>query len=117
MPSLGSPDNVYLGGEPLVILGPEHAGTLAGGGLAKADVKRALWEGARVPVEAFSEENLARFATIDPRRFGRLARGDWLAPALTPDDMMIVVAGGPGKHSAVVPTFGTTRSVTVKIEP
>ncbi len=109
-------NNVYLAGEPLVVLGPEHARTLAAGGLAKADVKRALWERARVAMEAFSAENLARFATIDPARFGRLAPGDRLAPALTADDMMIVVAGGPGKHSAIVPTFGTTRSVTVKVE-
>jgi len=28
---------------------------------------------------------------------------------------MVVVAGGPGKHSAIVPTFGATRSVTVAI--
>jgi hypothetical protein len=26
------------------------------------------------------------------------------------------VAGGPGKHSSLVPTFGATRSVTVAIE-
>jgi hypothetical protein len=35
---------------------------------------------------------------------------------LTPDDLMIIVAGGAGKHSALVPTFGATRSVTVAIE-
>ena len=28
---------------------------------------------------------------------------------------MIMVAGGPGKHSVVVPTFGATRAVTVAI--
>jgi hypothetical protein len=28
----------------------------------------------------------------------------------------VVVAGGPGKHSAIVPTFGATRSVTVAVE-
>ena len=29
---------------------------------------------------------------------------------------MIVVAGGAGKHSVLVPTFGATRSVTLRIE-
>jgi len=29
---------------------------------------------------------------------------------------MIVVAGGAGKHSVFVPTFGATRSVTQRIE-
>jgi hypothetical protein len=28
---------------------------------------------------------------------------------------MIIVAGGPGKHSSIVPTFGATRSVTVEM--
>jgi hypothetical protein len=26
------------------------------------------------------------------------------------------VAGGPGKHSVVVPTFGATRAVTATVE-
>jgi hypothetical protein len=29
---------------------------------------------------------------------------------------MVLVAGGPGKHSAVVPTFGATRAVTVRVD-
>jgi hypothetical protein len=28
-----------------------------------------------------------------------------------------VVTGGPGKHSAFIPTFGTSKSVTRRIEP
>jgi hypothetical protein len=27
-------------------------------------------------------------------------------------DIMVIVVGGAGKHSAVIPTFGMTRSVT-----
>jgi hypothetical protein len=33
-----------------------------------------------------------------------------------PDDIHIVVRGGPGKHSAFIPTFGTSKSVTRRIE-
>ena len=109
-------NNVYLGGEPLVILGPEHAGTLALTGWSKADVKRRLWQRIRIRLDRFSAENLARFATIDAAAFaGRPGDAEipWCA---SPDDLMIVVAGGPGKHSALVPTFGATRSVTVAIE-
>src|SRR5205823_4530169 len=62
-------NHVYLGGEPLVILGPEHAATLAASGWSKADVRRALWERARVRLERFSRENRERFAVIDPARF------------------------------------------------
>jgi hypothetical protein len=31
-------------------------------------------------------------------------------------DIMVVVAGGAGKHSVLIPTFGATRSVTRRIE-
>ena len=48
-------------------------------------------------------------------------RGKRRYPLRTPkgalfQDVMIMVAGGPGKHSVVVPTFGATRAVTVRIE-
>jgi hypothetical protein len=33
----------------------------------------------------------------------------------SPEDLMVVVTGGPGRHSAVIPTFGTTKAVTVPI--
>ena len=29
-----------------------------------------------------------------------------------PDDIGIIVAGGPGTHSVYIPTFGQTRAVT-----
>jgi hypothetical protein len=34
----------------------------------------------------------------------------------TPEDIHLVVTGGPGKHSAFIPTFGTSKSVTRTIE-
>jgi hypothetical protein len=109
-------NNVYLGGEPLLLVGPEHAATIAAGGWSKRDLKRAFWDRARVPLSAIGPENLARFAVIDPARFRDRAPGDTVTLTVSADDVMVVVAGGPGKHSAVVPTFGATRSVTVRIE-
>jgi hypothetical protein len=108
-------NNVYLGGEPLVLLGPEHARTIAGSGWSKDDLRKAFWERARVRLDAFSPENLARFAVIDPPRFADQPGDATVALAPSPADVMVVVAGGPGKHSAIVPTFGATRSVTVEI--
>jgi hypothetical protein len=109
-------NNVYLGGEPLILLSPEHALTIASSGWSKRDLKRAFWERARLPLVAFSPENLARFAVIDPARFRDRPPHETVALAASPDDVMVVVAGGPGKHSAIVPTFGSTRSITVTIE-
>jgi hypothetical protein len=109
-------NNVYLDGEPLVILGPEHAATLAGSGWSKADVKRRLWEETHVRLGSFSAENLARFSTIAPERFLNRPAEAEVPWCVRPEDLMVIVAGGPGKHSAVVPTFGATRSVTRPIE-
>jgi hypothetical protein len=109
-------NNIYLAGEPLVILGPEHAQTLASTGWSKTEVKRRLWERVRVRLDHFSAENLARFAVVDPARFAGRSPDTEVGWCLAPDDLMLIVAGGPGKHSSLVPTFGATRSVTVAIE-
>ncbi len=109
-------NNVYLGGEPLVILGPEHARTLAAPGWSKADVKRELWQRVRIRLDRFSAENLARFATIDPELFANRPASAEVPWCARPDDLMVIVAGGPGKHSALVPTFGATRSATIAID-
>ncbi len=108
-------NNVYLGGQPLVALGPEHARTIADSGWSKRDFKRAFWERARVPIRCFNPENLIRFAAIDPGRFENAPPDREVELCATPDDVVVIVAGGPGKHSAIVPTFGATRSVTERI--
>jgi hypothetical protein len=33
-----------------------------------------------------------------------------------PEDIHIVVTGDPGKHSAFIPTFGTSKSVTRRVD-
>jgi len=108
-------NNIYLAGDPLVILGPEHAQTIASSGWSKADFKRRFWEAARVPLKRFSADNVARFMTIHPERFESSGPDTLLPFASRPEDVMVIVAGGPGKHSAIVPTFGATRSVTERI--
>jgi hypothetical protein len=109
-------NNIYLGGEPLVILGPEHAATVAGGGWSKDDFKRALWERAQVPLSRFDPSNIERFAVIHPAGFKDRPPETRAPIARQWSDIMIVVAGGAGKHSVFVPTFGATRSVTGRIE-
>jgi hypothetical protein len=110
-------NNIYIRGEPLVVLGPEHARTIAESGWSKKDFKQAFWERARLPLARISPDNLPRFAVYDPERFGAPRPDQEIPLCPAPSDVMVVVAGGPGKHSAVIPTFGATRSVTAAIEP
>ncbi len=109
-------NNIYLGGEPLVMMGPEHAATVARSGWSKADFKRALWERARVPLSRFDPSNLDRFSVIYPAGFKDRPPESLVPIAREWSDIMIVVAGGAGKHSVLIPTFGATRSVTRRIE-
>ncbi len=108
-------NNIYLGGDPLVILGPEHAQTIAGSGWSKAEFKWRFWDAARVALAKFSADNIARFKLTYPERFVNAGPQTLLPFASRPEDVMVIVAGGPGKHSAIVPTFGATRSVTERI--
>jgi hypothetical protein len=109
-------NNIYLGGEPLLVLGPEHAATVAGGGWSKADFKRAVWERAQVPLSRFDPANLERFVVIHPAGFKDRPPETPAPIARAWTDIMVVVAGGAGKHSVLIPTFGATRSVTRRIE-
>ena len=60
------PSNEYVhGGEPWLIVSPEHAEIFRRGGMSKADVKRELWERSKMPaLEARDEGDRtgARFA-------------------------------------------------------
>jgi len=106
-------NNVYYAGEPLLLLSPEHAATIAAEGYTKDDVRRALYEQARVPLRRFSPENIERrMHRKFPRRYKDRGPDVEVTVAQRWEDIMIAVAGGPGKHSMYVPTFGGTRAVT-----
>ena len=89
--------------------------TIAHDGLTKEDVQRAVHEDARIPITRFSREGIERRLH---RRLGHRYKNRHIAPdtlvtiAQRWEDVMVIVAGGTGKHSMWVPTFGATRSVT-----
>jgi hypothetical protein len=106
-------NNIYYAGEPLVILSPEHAATIAAEGYTKDDVRRALHALARIPLSRLSRENIERrMYRKFPRQFRDRPLDTMVKAAQRWEDVMIVVAGGPGKHSMYVPTFGGTRAVS-----
>jgi hypothetical protein len=102
-------------GEPLLILCPQHARMFADGGYSKADVKRFLWERARVPYGdipegiriSLSETNRKFYADVDP--------GYGIPLAGRPEDIAVVVMGGKGTHSLSVQTILGAQSISVPI--
>ena len=107
-------NNILARGEPILVFGPEHAATVAAGAHSRESVQRYLFDQARYPAAKLSPEFLEMVR-------GRLQGGDPDQPldallpiADSPECIHILVAGGPGKHSCWMPTFGgMTRPVTV----
>ena len=100
-------------GEYFIVLGPEHAASLAQRAMSRRDVQSYLFDHARLPAGLFR------------RHFEELAWAQWMKEVddehLLPmtaeaDNIRVLVAGGPGKHSLVVPSWGMTRSVTLPLE-
>ena len=99
--------------QPVVVFGPEHARTVADDGYSKADAKRFLQEHAQLPLGKFSKENIERrFRVRFKEKYATAGRMRWSPMLQRAEDLIIVVIGGAGKHSAYIPTFGSPRSVT-----
>jgi hypothetical protein len=107
--SMGS-NNAYAHGEPILALGPEHAAILARDGLGKDDIRRHLFERARIPRAQWEAGGMYGMFAAGGNRF----TGEPALPMfLDPEDLMIIVVGGYGRHSCWIPTFGDmTKSVT-----
>lgn len=110
------PSNEYChGGEPWLILSPEHAQILKAAGFAKADVKRRLWELSKMPARRMTGKDLLRVEASRAGELGGIGPDTMLPISPQPGDIGIVVAGGPGTHSVYVPCFGNSRAVTREI--
>ncbi len=103
-------NNIYGKGPYILVLGPEHAATLARDGWTVPALQDALWERARVHVSRVSPENLQQYVDT-----GYPPVADHLLLAPTPGDIHILVAGGAGKHSAWIPSFGGTAVVSTRV--
>jgi hypothetical protein len=106
-------------GDVLVAFGPEHAHTVASGGMSRADVQKFLYERARNKVgllklrAMYKAENWPDCRRrVDSDRREALARSSG-----KPEDDHIVVTGGPGQALGLHPDVrDPSKSVTRKIE-
>jgi len=102
-------NNSHVPGEMLIIMSPEHANTIAHDGWSKEDVKNYFHENALVPVKLGD-------------RGGRKLDENWIRDGnvpitRTPHNVILVVAGGLGRHTMICHGFGTSsESVTELIK-
>lgn len=111
--TLGSNVKWYLSqSQFLVVLGPEHAATIARDDFSKADAKAFLFAEARLPLRTLRLGGM----------WGMHEWPAWMQEATdpearlpivqAPEEIFVVVAGGAGKHSAVVPNCAFSRAVS-----
>lgn len=111
------PSNEYVhGGEPWFILGSEHADIFRRAGWDKARVKRELWQRSKMAVRQLSVKEIDRARASRTAELGELHDDTLLPISPRPEDIQLIVAGGPGTHSVYVPCFGNSRAVTRRIE-
>jgi hypothetical protein len=88
----------------VVVLGPEHADTVAATGLGKEEVRRRIWERAVIPWQQIPREWRDGLPPLDS-----------IPVARRPEEIVILVAGGAGKHSCWLPSMGSTSMVTHRV--
>lgn len=113
--SLGH-NNLHRGGPIVVVLGPEHAAVIHRDGVGEQELRERIFEKAQVPVSVIPEGNLARLARIRPERFLHPEPGATAPVTTSPEDLVIIVAGGEGRHSMMIPSFGISAAVTRTID-
>ena len=111
-----APSNEYVhGGEPWLVIGPEHAEVFKRDGMSKSDVKLELWEQSKMPALRLARKELERARDSRTEEFGEVTPATILPVSRGPEDVMFIVAGGPGTHSVYVPCFGNSRAVTREV--
>ncbi len=99
-------------GDPLVILPPGHASRLAAHGWTKQRLKHDLYEMTKVPRRQIPQERLVLEST-----WNGMPDDDSCSICASPDDIRIVVAGGPeAYHICYVPSFGHTAITSQAID-
>lgn len=110
--TLGSNVKWYLAqSQLLVVLGPEHAATIAADGFSKADVKAFLFEQARLPLRTLRLGGMWGIQDWPPWMLAVTDPEARLPIVRAPEEIFVIVAGGAGKHSAVVPNSTFSRAV------
>lgn len=106
----------YLhGGCPWIVLGPEHAALLASAGWDRAEVQRRLWEASHMRAGRHRGSDLERLRAARHPELGSIDEDRPIPISVSPGDITLVVAGGPGAHSVFLPVSAHSRPVSVAV--
>ena len=95
--NLATNNAIFCSGTALVVLGPKHADVLARANMNREVVQRRLWE-------------LTHHPTADHDRYGQQFGSRFSGPTYpafaAPENILVMVAGGSGLYSMVMPNWG-----------
>ena len=113
--TLGNNNIALYGGELMVVLSPEHAAIIAKEGFVKKDIKQFIYEKARLPwklvkiVDSTNQALLPKWIDTD--------NPEEMIPLVEEcDDIIVVLAGGPGRFSMGLPGWGGLGGLSVTKE-
>ena len=102
------------GAQIVLVLCPEHAADIAGSGLSKSDVREYIYQNARMPLHRLKD--LGHYGNRNWPAWIDETDQETLVPVVrAAEDIVVLVAGGDGRHSAWLAGWGVTRLVTEEI--
>jgi hypothetical protein len=99
------------GGDPILVLGVDDASVIARDGYSKQDIKEFLYEHVvlpvgHVPIDPAREDGMAERTLDQIRAAAPNVTADGMVHMTdTPDDLIVLVAGGTGCHSTLLPMW------------
>lgn len=109
-------NNLYSQGNPVLVLGIEHARHIAAAGWRKPDVQRALFERARQPWGLMKNRGKSKGPRF-PEFVDRNDDTSMVPIVREPRDLIVIVGGGAGGKSMFLPTAGgQSLAVSKRIE-
>ena len=102
---------IGTGAQITLVFCPEHAAEIHASGFSKADIRQFIFQNARMPLHQLKD--VAHYANRNWPSWIDQTNPDTLVPIVrAADDIVVVVAGGDGRHSAWLAGWGVTRIVT-----
>ncbi len=102
----------------VVVLSPEHAAEIATDGFqSRKSVKEYIFEHARMSVGELRDRSFWGAHSWPEEFSAHSHEDDYMIPIVsTPDNLLLVVAGGDGRHSSWMPAWSATQRATEAIQ-
>ena len=105
---------IGTGAQIILVICPEHADEIAASGLSKSDVQEYIYQNARMPLHLLVGR--AHYGNRNWPGWVDQTNPETLVPIVrSSEDLVVIVAGGDGRHSAWLVGWGVTRMATEEV--